>query len=126
MAGTALVAVSASAGWRANDRSDSDFAEWYAAVLFDLLPPNAVMFVHGDASGPLGYYRYVEEHRPDIALYNLHGLVFGDRLYDPLLLPEERRRCSTASSARPSAPCSSTSTADMLPRKRLRRRDNGS
>ena len=92
LAGAALVVVSASASWRANDRSDNDFAEWNAEVMFDLLPPDAVLFVHGDASGPLGYYRYVEERRPDVALYNLHGLVFGNRLYDPLLPPEEKAR----------------------------------
>ena len=92
LAGAALVAVSASASWRANDRSDSDFAEWYAEVLFDLLPQDAVLFAHGDASGPLGYYRYVEERRPDVTLYNVQGLVFGNRLYDPLLPPGEKSR----------------------------------
>ena len=61
LAGAALVVVSASASWRANDRSDGDYAEWYAEVMFDLLPPGAVLFAHGDASGPLGYYHYVEE-----------------------------------------------------------------
>ena len=90
--GRVLVAVSASASWRANDRSQSGYAERYAEVLFDLLPQDAVLFAHGDATGPLGYYRYVEERRPDVALYNLHGLVFGNRLYDPLLPPEEKAR----------------------------------
>ena len=48
-------------------------------------------FVFGDAiTGPLGYYRYVEGRRPDIALYSVQGVVFGNRLYDPFLPPEEK------------------------------------
>ena len=90
--GGAMVAVSGSASWRANDRTDSDFAERYAEVVFDLLPQEAVLVVHGDASGPLGYYRYVEQRRPDVTLYNLHGLVFGDRLYSPFLSTDEKAR----------------------------------
>ena len=120
LAGAALVAVSASGSWPANDRSGSDFAERHAEVVFDLLPQGAVLFVHGDdrsgsdfaerhaevvfdllpqgavlfvhgdTTGPFGYYHYVEERRPDVTLYNLQGLVFGNRLYDPLLPQEER------------------------------------
>ena len=46
----------------------------------------------GDDTGPLGYYRYVEEGRPDVALYNLRGLVFGNRLFDPRTAAETRQR----------------------------------
>ena len=92
LAGAVLVLVSASASWQANDRSNDDFAEWYSEVMFDLLPQDAALFAHGDASAPLGYYHYVEERRPDIDLYNAYGLVFGNRLHDPLLPPEERAR----------------------------------
>ena len=90
MVGAAMVAVSASASWPANDRSGSDFAERHAEVVFDLLPQEAVLFLYGDAIGPIGYYRFVEERRPDVALYSLQGLVFGNRLFDPLLPLEER------------------------------------
>ena len=92
LAGAAMVAWSASAGWPANDRSGSDFAERHAEAVFDLLPDDAVLFAYGDALGPLGYYRYVEGRRPDIALYSLQGLVFGNRLFDPLLPQAERAR----------------------------------
>ncbi len=93
LAGAAMVAASASAGWPANDRSGSDFAERHAETVFDLLPPDAVLFGYGDAAiGPLGYYRYVEERRPDVALYSLQGLVFANRLFDPRLPEEERAR----------------------------------
>ena len=121
LAGAALVLVSASGGWRANDRSDSDFAERYAEVLFDLLPPDAVMFAHGDASGPLGYYRYVEERRPDVTLYNLHGLVFGNRLYDPLMPPEEKARALDRFVGSTGRPVFLDLDADIRPGERVRR-----
>ncbi len=83
LAGGVLVAVSASTSWRANDRSGSDFAERHAQAMFELLPQDAALFAHGDNTSPIGYYRYVEGRRPDVALYNLQGVVFGNRLYDP-------------------------------------------
>ena len=92
LTGAAMIAASAAAGWPANDLSGNDFAERHVEALFDGLPEDAVFFVHGEASGPVGYYRHVEGRRPDLALYNLHGLVFGDRLYDPLLPEEEKAR----------------------------------
>ena len=92
LTGAAMVAASGSASWRANDRAGADFAERYAETVFDLLPQDAVLIVHGDASGPLGYYRYVEQRRPDVTLYNLQGLVFGDRLYDAFLSTDEKAR----------------------------------
>ena len=92
LAGAAMAAWSAAAGWPANDRSDDDFAERYAEVVFDLLPPGATLFVYGDAIAPLGYYRHVEERRPDVSMYNLQGLVFENRLFDPLASTEEAPR----------------------------------
>ena len=121
LAGTVLVVASASASWRVNDRSGSDFAEWYAEVMFDLLPPDAVLFAHGDASGPLGYYHYVEERRPDVALYNLHGLVFGNRLYDPLLPPEEKARALDRFVGSTERPVFLDLDADIRPEERVRR-----
>ena len=100
LAGAALVVESASASWRANDRSDSDFAERHAEVVFDLLPQDAVLFGYGDYSGPVGYYRYVEERRPDVAMYNLQGLVFANRLFHPGLPDEEK---ASVLDARPEA-----------------------
>ena len=92
LTGAVMVAASGSASWHGNDRAGADFAERYAEMVFDLLPQDAVLVVHGDASGPLGYYRYVEERRPDVTLYNLQGLVFGDRLYSPFLSADEKAR----------------------------------
>ena len=92
LTGAVMVALSASAGWPANDRSASDFAERHAEVVFDLLPPDAALFVFGDDTGFLGYYHYVDERRPDASVYSLQGLVFANRLVDPLQPIEERRR----------------------------------
>ncbi len=79
-----MTALSVQAHWNLNDRSASDFTRWYADMLFGILPQDAVLFVSGDTdTGPLGYYHFVEERRPDVELLNLHGLVYGNRLYPP-------------------------------------------
>ena len=93
LGGAAMVAWSGFAGWpAANDRSGSDFAEQHAEVVFDLLPPDAALFVFGDALGPVGYHHRVERRRPDVALYSLQGLVFDNRLFDPLASTAEKQR----------------------------------
>ncbi len=89
--GAAMVAWSVHEHWRANDRADSDFAEHYAGMLLDPLPENAILFVSGDSdSFPIGYYQYIENRRPDVALYSFQGLVYGKRLYDHLLPTEKK------------------------------------
>ena len=91
LAGLGMVAYSVQANWVLNDRSGSDFSERYSEVMFDLLPQDAVLFVFGDAeTGPLGYYRFVEQHRPDVTLLSAQGLVYGNRLYPPRT-PERRK-----------------------------------
>ena len=92
LASLTMVAWSAGAGWAANDRSGSDFAQRHAEVVFDLLPPGAALFVSGDELAPFGYYRYVDERRSDVSLYSLEGLVFDNRLFDPLVAPAEKQR----------------------------------
>ena len=119
LAGAAMVAASASAGWPANDRSGSDFAERHAETVFDLLPPDAVLFGYGDAAiGPLGYYRYVEERRPDVALYSLQGLVFANRLVDPRQPEDERARALDRFVGATERPVFLSPDADVRPRGR--------
>ena len=91
LVGAALVAWSVHEHWRANDRSDSDFAAHYADMQLDILPEDAILFVFGDATGPIGYYQYIENRRPDVALYNLQGLVYGNRFYEPFT-PKEKKQ----------------------------------
>ena len=84
LAGLGMVTYSVQANWGLNDRSGSDFSERYSEVMFDLLPQDAVLFVFGDSEiGPLGYYRFVEQRRPDVTLLSAQGLVYGNRLYRP-------------------------------------------
>ncbi len=92
LAGAGMAVLSVQAHWQPNDRAGSNFTQRYAETIFDLLPQDAVLFTHGDTdSSPLGYYRFVENHRSDLTLLNTQALVFGNRLYD-WRLPEERKR----------------------------------
>ena len=91
LAGLALVCWSVNAHWQVNDRADSDFAERYAEMQLDLVPEDGVLFVFADATGPIGYYRYVENRRPDVTLYNMQGLVYGERLFGPFLSKDKRK-----------------------------------
>ena len=90
LAGAAMAAWSVHEHWQVNDRADSDFAERYAEMVLDTLPQDAGLFVFGDATAPMGYYQFVEKRRPDVALYNLQGFVFGNRLYGPFLPEGEK------------------------------------
>ena len=77
-----MLAASVRTNWSLNDRSEDDFAERYAHMVFDLVPEDAVLVVLADGdTGPLGYYRYVEDFRPDVRLLNAQALLFRDRLY---------------------------------------------
>ena len=91
LAGVALVWWSAHSHWQVNDRADSDFSERYNEMVMDLVPEDGVLFVFGDPTGHVGYYRYVENRRPDVTLYNLQGLVFGTRLFSPFLTAMARK-----------------------------------
>ena len=85
LAGSALVAGNVATEWHANNRADATFAKRSAEHLLSLLPENAVFFSFGDNEvGPLGYLRLVERQREDVRLFNGQGLVFGNRLVDPL------------------------------------------
>ena len=83
-AGVMLAGWSVWSHWDLNDRSGSDFARRYTDMVFDIVPPSAVLLTYGDeATLPLGYYRFVEEQRPDVRLVEMQGLLFPDNLYLP-------------------------------------------
>ncbi len=90
LAGVGLVSWSVHSHWKPNDRAEDDFAERYVEMQLDLLPEEAVLFVFGDPTGPIGYYRYVENRRPDVTLYNLQGLVYGKRLFNPFMSAKKK------------------------------------
>ena len=84
-AGVAMVGWSVSADWDANNRAGSDFAQRYVDMVFDVVPPDAVLLTVGDeVTLPIGYYHFVEGQRPDVRLAEMHGLVFPESLYPPI------------------------------------------
>lgn len=63
------------------DRSDAYLADAYARAVLGSMPPQAILFVHGDNEvGSIGYLNSVEGIRPDVELRNHEGLVFRNRL----------------------------------------------
>ena len=90
-AGLAIAAWSLHAHWPVNDRSGTNVVQRRADLLFETLPPDAVLVTYGDLElPPIGYFQYVEERRPDITLVDSQGLVYRNRLFSPFA-PEERR-----------------------------------
>ena len=89
--GLAMVVWSVHGHWRMNYRAKDDFTERYVDMLFDFLPKNSTLFVKGDDAFPIGYFKYVEYRRPDIELYAVDGLVYGQRLYDPFLSESQKQ-----------------------------------
>ena len=105
LAGAAMTAASVHARWPVNDRSGSRFAERYADTVLSLVPKDAVLLVYGDTdTASLGYYRFVENRRPDIELINVQGILYGNRLYPPNLSrrkKEEKLRAFVSTIDRP-------------------------
>ena len=89
-AGLAIAAWSLHAHWPVNDRSGANVVQRRADLLFESLPPDAVLVTFGDLElSPIGYFQYVEDRRPDITLVDSQGLVYRNRLFSPFA-PEER------------------------------------
>ncbi|MFT7686958.1 MAG: hypothetical protein ACI9FB_002306 [Candidatus Azotimanducaceae bacterium] len=77
-----LVAVSIlSANFQKVDRSSSRIVDDYGRLILNSLPEKAVLFVQGDnETGPIGYLNRVEGLRSDVTIYDVHSLVFRNRL----------------------------------------------
>lgn len=89
--GLFMVAWLVHSHWRVNHRAHDDFAERFVEMVFDFLPENAALLVTGDEFVPIGYYMYVENRRSDLKLIELQGLVYGDRLFDPMLSLNDKK-----------------------------------
>ena len=73
------------ANLRVNDRSEDHFAHTHARTTLESLPPDSVFLVFGDVqTGPMGYARFVEKIRPDVEVLSTQGLVYPNRLFNPL------------------------------------------
>ena len=86
-AATAILLISATAAshWRQNDRSDYRWAEDLARAKLNTVSPGATLFVGHDFDSPIGYLHYILGERPDIALFHIHGLIYGNPLYHPFI-----------------------------------------
>ena len=85
VAGLAMVGCSTTAHWEANNRADSNFAQHYVDMVFEVLPPDAVILTTGDEiTLPLGYSHFVAGRRPDVRLVEMHGIAFPSNLYPTL------------------------------------------
>ena len=92
LAGCLMAGGSVHAHWALNDRAESDFTERFAAMALDRLPPNAALFTTDDTEAfPLGYYRFVEQRRPDILKLDLLGHIYNNRLYDSFITVERQQ-----------------------------------
>ncbi|MGI9338598.1 MAG: protein O-mannosyl-transferase family [Gammaproteobacteria bacterium] len=77
--------LSVAAHWGDNNRKDYRWAHDLAMAKLNSIEPNAVLFTFDDLDLPVGYLHYVEGVRPDLEVYNDQGLVYGKRLYSPLI-----------------------------------------
>jgi hypothetical protein len=66
-----------------NNMSSDDFAFRYAGTVLKHLPERAKLFVSAETdAGPIGYAHYVENVRPDVAVYSQMGLLFKNAILD--------------------------------------------
>ena len=81
----AVVGFSLATHWNKNDRSGYSWAHDLAVAKLNSVEAGAVLFTFDDLDLPVGYLHFVEGQRPDLKVYNDQALVYGDRLYSPLL-----------------------------------------
>ena len=82
-------------GSQLNLRANYDWSDRYAKAVLESLPAQAILMVHKDAEiGSVGYWHIVQGMRPDVTLVQPEGLIFGNRLFDPVHTPdvEKKRR----------------------------------
>ena len=78
-----VVSISVVTEWKQNDRSGYTYAHDLALYKLTQVEPETQLFTFDDLDLPVGYLNLVEGVRPDVAIYNDQGLVFGKRLYSP-------------------------------------------
>ncbi|MBW2254956.1 MAG: DUF2723 domain-containing protein [Deltaproteobacteria bacterium] len=98
----------------ASDRSDDTFAHDYGVALLEMLPPDAVLFTHGDADfGAVAAVHILEDVRPDVRVLHDGGLALSDRLFPVGAAPEVKQRALSAFVRRSEHPVFSTAHLDL-------------
>ncbi len=86
----AVLALIGTLGARTNFSSEDAWAERYARIVLQTVPPGAVVFPQGDTDlPPIAYFHLVENQRPDVTLYEAKGLILGSRLFHHLRATED-------------------------------------
>ena len=80
----AVAALGVWNGW-VNYRPHDRFAEEQAQAMLDVAAKDGAFVLYADPFvGPIAYLHWVEGRRPDLRLLEYHGLVFADRIVEPL------------------------------------------
>ena len=80
-----IILFTATTYWPKNNRRDYNWAHNLAMAKLNSVEKDAVLFTFDDLDLPVGYLHFVENQRPDLKVYNDQALVYGDRLYSPLV-----------------------------------------
>ncbi len=81
------LAVAALGIWngRVNYRPHDRFAEEQAQAMLDVAEEDGAFVLYADPFvGPITYLHWIEGRRPNLRLLEYHGLVFADRVVEPL------------------------------------------
>ena len=87
------LAVAALGVWngRVNYRPHDRFAEEQAQAMLDIAKEDGAFVLYADPFvGPIAYLHWVEGRRPDLRLLEYHGLVFADRVVEPLSTAQQK------------------------------------
>ena len=87
------LAVAALGIWngRVNYRPHDRFAEEQAQAMLDIAEEDGAFVLYADPFvGPITYLHWVEGRRPDLRLLEYHGLVFADRVVEPLSTTQQK------------------------------------
>ena len=85
LAGALVVVGSVAAHWEQNNRKDYRWAHDLGMARINSVEQGAALFTFDDLDLPVGYLHWVEGVRPDLEVFNDQGLVYGNRLYPPLI-----------------------------------------
>lgn len=87
--GVTFIAGNFSIHFNTNNRAAETWARDYARTVLESLDPNAVLFVESDIpTAAIGYVHQIDGVRPDVAVFHSKGLVYANRLFEPLRLSD--------------------------------------